>query len=859
MDMKQRKRPMRVLGRLMLSVLLVAVFSTVILSSSLVIYATRGIDAELDLDMLAAGQDRTTKLYYYDENGDAVELEGERLHGAENRIWVPLSEIPENVKNAFIATEDHRFYEHAGVDVRRTAGAALSFFSGADSYGGSTITQQLIKNLTGDDKATVKRKLTEIMRALTLEKTTDKDTILELYLNTVYLSQGCYGLETAAETYFGKSASELTLVEGATLAAIIQYPTRYDPIRHPDYNTERRNTILWRMHELGMLTDEVYRTALDTPTSLHTGTREKTEGRLSWFTEALIEDVIADLADTLGLSRTAASQLLYNGGLSIYTTMDRAMQTAVEAYYADPLNIPSSREGVRATSAAVVVNPKNGHLLAIAGDVGEKTSDRILNLATQMPRSPGSVIKPVSVYAPALDRDLITWASVFDDVPVSFTKGTRGYTLWPRNNPRVYSGLTTVNTALIRSTNTVAVRVLKLLGENTSYRFLRALGVRTLVDGEKGQDGKTLSDIAQAPLALGALTRGASVRDMTGAYTMLANGGVHHDVVTYTEVYDKDGKLLLSHKPEGTRMIGEDTADIMTRMLRNVVEYGTASDMTLAQSVPVAGKTGTSNANTDRWFIGYTPELLCGVWYGHKDASDIGTHDVNPAVTLFDGLVTRLYARHSSDKLSLDKTRRFGTSANVMRALYCKDSGAAPSAACSHDLRGGRVAAGYFKKGTEPRHACEDHILLDYDKATGALAGEDCPASDRIRVAFVKNYTRAFPCRVYVTDAQYMYRHLPFGVTPSDDPSEAFFQRYYEQNAYIGLSGVAAAHNRSCEGHAPEETTSEETTTEETTTTETTAETTTVETTAQPPSESTVPETSSAESAVRDRIVPWRW
>jgi penicillin-binding protein 1A len=799
-------------GRIVLAFFLVIVFCAVMLTSSFVIYATQGIDASLDLEMLTANQGRTTKLYYYDGDGNAVELENERLHGAENRIWIPLSEIPKDVQNAFIAIEDHRFYEHQGVDFRRTAGAILGFASGGGlGYGGSTITQQLIKNLTGDNKATVKRKLTEIMRALHLEKEVSKETILELYLNTVYLAEGCYGVETAAELYFGKTASELTLVEGATLAAIIQYPTKYDPIQNPTYNKERRNTILWRMHELGLLEDDAYEEAIHTETELHLGTIRESEKKLSWFTEVVIEDVIHDLAKAYHLSRTAASQMLYNGGLSVYTTMDAKMQDAVEAYYANVENIPKSKEGVRASSSTVLIDPKNGHLLAVAGDIGEKTSDRIFNLATQMLRSPGSVIKPVSVYAPALEKDLITWASVFDDVPVSFTKSGNTYTAWPKNNPRIYSGLTTVNTALMKSTNTVAVRVLKKLGENNSYRFLKSLGISTLVEYEKGGNGKTFSDIAAAPLALGATTRGVSVREMTGAYTMLANGeGIHHDTVSYTKVYDKDGNLILSNETEGTQAISKDTADIMTRLLKNVVTYGTASDMTLSSSVPVAGKTGTSNANTDRWFIGYTPDLLCGVWYGHKDARDIGTHKINPAVTIFDGLMSRLYAKNAAETMMLNKKNKFPTSENVISALYCKDSGKAPAYACSHDLRGHRVVLGYFKKGTEPRSACDEHILLDYDKEAKTLACEKCPEENRIRVAFVKGYARSFPCQIHVLDAEFMYRHLPFGASPTLDPTKAFFQNYYEKSGnYIGISGAEKAHNRYCKEHEnpPEETT----------------------------------------------------
>ena len=852
-------------GRIVLAFFLVIVFCAVMLTSSFVIYATQGIDASLDLEMLTANQGRTTKLYYYDGDGNAVELENERLHGAENRIWIPLSEIPKDVQNAFIAIEDHRFYEHQGVDFRRTSGAILGFLSGGGlRYGGSTITQQLIKNLTGDNKVTVKRKLTEIMRALHLEKEVSKETILELYLNTVYLAEGCYGLETAAELYFGKTASELTLVEGATLAAIIQYPTRYDPIQNPTYNKERRNTILWRMHELGLLEDDVYEEAIHTETELHLGTVRESEKKLSWFTEVVIEDVIRDLSKAYHLSRTAASQMLYNGGLSVYTTMDAKMQEAVEAYYANVENIPKSTEGVRASSSTVLIDPKNGHLLAVAGDIGEKTSDRIFNLATQMLRSPGSVIKPVSVYAPALEKDLITWASVFDDVPVSFTKNGNMYTAWPKNNPRIYSGLTTVNTALMKSTNTVAVRVLKKLGETNSYRFLKSLGITTLVEYEKGGNGKTFSDIAAAPLALGATTRGVSVREMTGAYTMLANGeGIHHDTVSYTKVYDKDGNLILSNETEGTRAISKDTADIMTRLLKNVVTYGTASDMTLSSSVPVAGKTGTSNANTDRWFIGYTPDLLCGGWYGHKDARDIGTHKINPAVTIFDGLMSRLYAKNAAETITLNKKNKFPTSENVISALYCKDSGKAPAYACSHDLRGHRVVLGYFKKGTEPRSACDEHILLDYDKEAKTLASEKCPEENRIRVAFVKGYARSFPCQIHVLDAEFMYRHLPFGASPTLDPTKAFFQNYYEKNGnYIGVSGAEKAHNRYCTEY---ETTAEETTTADilTETTETHIENPAENTTSPEKNDTSAPPetteifTETEETTTQKHLVPW--
>ena len=802
------------LARTVVCLLLVGLFTALILSSAFVLYAAKGIDATLDMDMLIENQGRTTKLYYTDAEGNAVELEEERLVGSENRIWVSLENIPVDVQNAFIAIEDHRFFEHKGMDVRRTAGAVLGFFSsGAKHYGGSTITQQLIKNLTGDNSVTPKRKITEIMRSLELEKHMSKEAILELYLNTVYLAEGCYGLETAAETYFGKNASELTAAEGAALAAVIQYPTKYDPIKNPENNRARRDTVLWRMHELGLIETDAYEENISSPTVLRLGEKTEEGAKNSWFTETVIEDVITDLSEKYGLSRTAASHMLYNGGLSIHTTMDVKMQAAVEEYYENIENFPTSKEGGRVGSAAVLIDPKSGRLLAVAGGTGEKKSDRIFNLATQMLRSPGSVIKPISVYAPALEKNLITWASVYDDVPVTFTKQARGYSLWPKNNPRVYSGLTTVNTALCKSTNTVAVRILEQLGVQTSFGYAKTLGLEHLIERENGADGEILSDVALAPLALGAVTRGVSVREMTGAYGALACGGVYHETVSYTAVYDKDGKLLLSHDLAGESVFSEDTADIMTRLLQNVVSTGTATDITLQKVLPVAGKTGTSNANTDRWFIGYTPDLLCGVWCGYKDARDIGTYEKNPAVLVFDGLMTKIYAKNCAQTLTLDKSRTFEHSANVVRCLYCKDSGELPTSACSHDLRGHRLEYGYFKKGTEPTSRCDTHILVDYDSVTGSVAAPHCPSENLVRVALVKHYGRAFPCEVTVTDAQYIYRHLPYGASPSMNENEPFFLEFYESGGnFIGISGGKHSHNAYCAEHdePPEETTASE-------------------------------------------------
>ena len=383
------------------------------------------------------------------------------------------------------------------------------------------------------------------------------------------------------------------------------------------------------------------------------------------------------------------------------------------------------------------------------------------------------------------------------------------------------------------------------------------LGLSTLIENEKSTDGRTLSDMALAPLALGAVTRGVSVREMTNAYCALANEGIYHTSISYTEVYDKDGKLLLSNEENSVRAVSAETADIMTRLLENVVDTGTASALTLKKSVPVAGKTGTSNADTDRWFIGYTPDILCGVWYGYKDARDIGTFKINPAVTVFDELMTKLYAGSAADTVSLDKTHQFPQSENVVGCLYCKDSGEAPAIACSHDPRGHRIELGYFKKGTEPQSKCDVHTLVDYDSKTHAVACEKCPRENIVKTALLKIYDRAFPCRVTVTDAQYVYRYLPFGEAPTTDPTLAFFQNAYEKDCYIGISNTKSAYNRYCDEHEnPPETTTEETTIPETTA-KTPAETTAPpETTKKPqtPKETTG---KAAEETTARRWSPW--
>ena len=795
---KRKNKALKIIACIIATCFLVGILSISAVSAALLIYMN-SIDSHIDAQTLAGNLGLTTKIYY--KPSPETEEELLRLHGTENRIWIDGEHICDNIKNAFIAIEDHRFYEHCGIDPKRLFGAVLNFFGGK-SYGGSTITQQLIKNLTGENQVTVKRKLTEIMRALELEKTTGKDDILEMYLNNIYLSSGCFGVETACEKYFGKSADSLSAAEGATLAAIVQNPSRYDPIKKEENNKERRRTVLSRMRELGFLTEQEYEEALCENVRINTSDTSLPEQEIySWFVDALIEDVINDLSEQYGLSREAASAKVYSGGLSIHSTLNKQMQDMIENFYANAKNFPRNDVGIP-ESAAVIIDGKTGAILAIAGGRGRKSANRAFCLATKARRSPGSSLKPISVYAPALEKDIITWSTVFDDVPVSITQSGSSYSLWPKNNPRVYSGLTTVNKAIINSVNTVAVRVLRKLGVQSSFRFCKKAGISGLVESSAGEGGTILSDIAEAPLALGATSIGVTVRDITGAYTMFTRGGEFEKPYTYSAVYDSTGKLLLSHGEKATRLISEETADIMTRLLKNVVTKGTAKGLSLANKVEVAGKTGTSNSGGDRWFIGYTPEYVCGVWSGYRDGRDIGEYDNNPACTVFDGIMKNVY-------LSLPSyEKKFKTSNNVIACSYCVDSGHLASKACHSDPRGNRIETGYFKKGTEPKEHCDTHYLVEYDKVTHAVACEKCPKENIVKTALLK-VDRSFPCEIKITDAQYTYRYLPIGVEPALEENLPFFARLQKSGEFFGTSGKDRSYNRYCHEHFIEDTNTE--------------------------------------------------
>ncbi|MBR2011292.1 MAG: transglycosylase domain-containing protein [Clostridia bacterium] len=729
-------------------------------------------------------RDRTTRLYCYDQNGEEIELVSDRVSGYENALYCPISQIPENLKNAFIAIEDKRFYDHGGIDWIRTASAVRSYLAGEQEskFGGSTITQQLVKNLTGDSKKTLSRKVGELMRAAKVEKKLSKNAILEQYLNVVNLAQNCYGVKTAANAYFSKEPNELTLAECASIAAITNNPTKYDPIRHPEHNRARRDLILNEMLLQGMISEADYNEAVMCEVVLSIN-REAMTGRVnSWYADLAISDVIAALVKEKGYTQAEASRLVYCGGLKIYVAMREDLQKIVTEYYENTKNFPVHQGGEQAQSSIMIVNPKNGDVLAMAGATGKKSSNRIQNYATDTKRPSGSVIKPLAVYAPALERNLINYASVFDDVPQLFRQNGAP---WPRNSPDIYRGLTTVNAALTHSVNTVSVSVLQRLGAQESYRFLRDKLGFTSLDAQK--------DLGAAALALGQQYRGVTLREMLGGYTALANNGLYEGTRSYYKVLDSKGELLLTNESHERRVLGEDTASIMTMMLRRVVREGTGKAITLKERVDVAGKTGTSSNNCDKWFIGYTPDLLCGVWYGYEYPKSVADISGNHALGIWDAVMQR-----AVDAVGIGEGQ-FKTAPGIVMARYCKDSGQLMSDACYFDPRGDRAEIGYFKKGTEPHTACQCHTLIDYCEC-GGVATENCPAEHCHKTALLR-VTRSFPRQIRVLDAPYSYGGAYVKKERELSENEPYYANKYETKQNFGIGLDVMPYNHVCPAH----------------------------------------------------------
>ncbi len=784
----------------MILTLLAATVSIFVILGGLSAFAVAKIDFSADERLFECNRSgNITRLYADADRTDGVYTPVEYLMldpSTDRKEWYSYSEIGDLLKSAFISVEDRAFFEHHGVDIKRTLYAAVNYFTRKrPQFGASTITQQVIKNISGDDERTPMRKIAEILRAIHIERIYEKEEIFEVYLNLVPMGDGICGVGLASEYYFGKEPSELSLSEAAAIAGITNAPSRYNPRISLERCIMRRDAVLRAMLDNGAISNEEYESALAEPLKPVMADLRR-ENIYSWFCETVIDDVTRDLSKKLGISESAARIMLSNGALSVYTTVDPVLQSVLEEYFADESNFP---EGIPQSLeySMVVSDSESGALLGIIGARGEKRANRMLNLATAL-HTPGSAIKPLSLYAPLLDEGRISWSTVLDDAPLGFRDdGEGGWSAYPRNSPEVYTGLIPVSGALRLSKNTVALRLYELSEDVRIFELLKnRLGFEGMVE-ETVIDGRRYTDIAAAPLALGQLTYGVSLRRLTEAYTLFPREGELEYGKSYYSVYSADGELILDNSARRTeRILKPETARIMNKMLSLVTESGTASAVTLDGTVDTAGKTGTSGGDRDRLFIGYTPYYTAGIWCGYpeKNAS-IGSLPKSHVV-IWDEIMTEIHARCIDGEIS-----RSFSEEGLLYLPYCKDSGDIPTEICGLDPRGERVEYGYFTRESAPSAHCTRHVECMYDTLTEAVAVDGCDSADLIRIALLDIPWRSFPHEVIIEDAEYVWRRVSAGVPYGDSYDVPFFVNMLADGEFVGRGKREKQFNASCYIH----------------------------------------------------------
>ena len=708
-------------------------------------YVTGG--KKIDLEEYKANQEQTSIIYGYDSNKQLVELL--RLHGAQNRVWIDYKDIPKDMINAFRDLEDKRFNEHKGVD---WYGTVFGVVSSGFARGASTITQQLIKNLTKEDGRTVSRKFYEILNALNVEQHYSKKKIMEFYLNTVYLGNGCYGIRTAAEKYFGKDVEDLNAAECAIIASITKAPATYDPLtedglaalveKDEDGNMGRQRYCLTCMLEEGSLTEKQYKKALDfelifTNSENYKGSQvtkneddeddenyteedikftDKTDSdKSSYYVEYVIDSVIEDLQKEYELTYNEAWKKVFFGGLRIYTAIDLDVQKAAENVYVKRETFPdedlNDKENPPVQSAITIMD-YSGRVVAMVGGAGEKKTFRGLNRAFDSPRQPGSAIKPISVYTPAIENNIATWSTKVQNYGIRL-----GSSRWPVNYGGSYGNaknFVTVQSALAQSLNTVPAQLMRRIGIETSFDFLvDDLKISTFVTDEDdpNYDGNF------STLCVGGASEGMTTLDMTAAFAIFGNNGYYFKPYCYYKVTNNDGTetLLKSGNSEGKQVVSESTAGVMRQLLRTVVNGGTAGGYGVS-GFDTFAKTGTTSDDKDRWFVGGTPYYVAAVWYGYDEPRAITNTSGNPAGKIFKAIMNDVH--EELDSMS------YPSASGVVARSYCKISGDIASPGCAE------TATGYYKASHIPSK-CKNCAMIHAigseipDEVTGPSATEE--------------------------------------------------------------------------------------------------------------------------------------
>lgn len=707
----------------------------------------------------------TSTTYIYDAKGNVITaLTGK---DSKNMELVMDKDIPLYLKNAFVAVEDERFYKHNGIDIKRILSAVESYVThGRVEHGGSTITQQVVKNLTGQKEITLKRKVQEQWNAILLEKQLTKWQILELYMNVIYMGNGYYGVQSASKGYFNKEVKELSLAESAFLAGITNNPGIYNPltVKGRDNAYKRQKIILKLMLEQGYINNSQYEEAVKQDLEFAApGESENSVKTQSYFVDQVINDVKKDLMSEKGVSENIALSMIYNQGLKIYTTMDPDVQKVMDKVfqndkYFPEINSKAKKYGEHPQAAMVVIDPQNGQVKGLYGGYGIKKASNTWNRAVQMKRQPGSSFKPIAVYGPAIDLGLITPATVIDDVPV-YMQGT-DKKLYPVNYNRKYGGLTTIRNAIKQSVNVVAAKVWNdLLGPDQSIKYLKRAGIDR-------PDAKYVSS------SLGGLEKGVSPLEMAAAYVPFASRGMYYEPTTYTKVADSGGSILLDKNPKYSIVYKEGTAFLMTDMMRGVVQSGgTAYPRGQIKNgkneiIPTAGKTGTTSDNIDKWFVGYSPYYVAATWYGYDNKNkriEIMSNEYNQAQEIWHAVMTGIH--NGKERIELSKP------AGIVTRVIDIYSGKLATELSKRDPRGNSTREEYFIKGTEPGWNELDDIhvqavvCIEHKDIWGRrfVAGEYCPPDSVSEGVFIQRkipYMPIQPDDPYPKDWQY---ELPAG------------------------------------------------------------------------------------------------
>ena len=709
--------------------------------------------------------DSPSYVYHVNEEGQIEVLQ--ELYASTDWKKAEYEEIPEALINAAVAIEDKRFYEHQGVDWFTTIKAFANMFFGDETVGGSSITQQLIKNKTGEDSVTVQRKVLEFFRATLVEKNNDKKDIIEEYLNSIYLGQGCRGVKSAAEAYFGKELQMLTIAECASLISITNNPSMFDPYSETVFeyageqmngkqrNRHRQLLVLGELLSQGYITQDEYDEAVAQELVLkstiaeedkwvvcsnescgYEGIRstytvngedikcpqcgtvakiaeDESQEVYSYFVDALLEDVARTMAERDGVTEWSDSiwedylDRINRGGYHIYATYDETVQNQVDKIYKDLDNIPDTRSAQQLQSAIVVIDNSTGDIVAMAGGVGDDKVHFGFNRATTDLQS-GSSIKPLSVYAPGFEQGTLTPATVIKDLPMYYDDDGP----YPRNDDREYSYTRTIYSGIEDSVNAVAANTLQKIGVSYSFEFAKEIfGLSTLDEEE---------DMQLAALALGAQYNGVTVRDMASAFATFANEGTYREGRTWTKVYDSKGNLVLDNTQDSREILSEKAVNYTNYCLTKAVTSGTGAGADF-YSVDIAGKTGSTSSFRDRWFCGFTGYYTAAVWCGYDTPETISLigGSYNPAARLWKNVLQPLHSGLSNVQLYEED--------KMTAVSICLDSGKIATDACRADARGGRVQNDILVYAEDvPTATCDKHVTMEYCSAGGAVANEYC-------------------------------------------------------------------------------------------------------------------------------------